>query len=265
MTTALAQHRLEKRSLSPYSFHGNPSHTMTTRRLHSQHFIDNHVDERFLGHGNVPQQTQQGGSLIQKLSVHQSYALSQQLQQGFPSPPHASNETPQRRRLLHRYLSLTLGDIARVEGSLLRNLQGFRSLRLCLLFVVLSRRRFGETFLLHLVDVRLFPLRKVGQRLEDGIRFGRFCRGGEYCSSRHVASECHSLRRPSYFYLRNLRLACHIIADSGMAFTGGLFFFPSKAFLIPYPAAPLTAPKAAAFPAAMAAGMSAKRGKNPPR
>ena len=64
MATALAQHRLEKRSLSPYPFHGNPLHTMTTRRYHSQHFIDNHVYERFLGHGYVPHQTQQGGSLV---------------------------------------------------------------------------------------------------------------------------------------------------------------------------------------------------------
>ena len=188
VTTALAQHRLEKRSLSPYSFHGNPPHTMTTRRLHSQHFIDNHVYERFRGHRHASDETQQGGSLVQKLSVPQSYALSQQLQQGFPSPPHVPKETPKRRALFHRYPSLTLDDIAGIEGSLL--LQGFRFLCLCLLFVVLSRRRFGETFLLHLV--RLFPLRKVGQRLEDGIRFGRFCRGGEYCSSRHVASECHS-------------------------------------------------------------------------
>ena len=162
MATALAQHRLEKMSLSPYSFHGNPPHTMTTRRLHSQHFIDNHVNERFLGHGHVPHQTQQCGSLVQKLSVHQSDALSQQLQQRFPSPPHAPNETPQRRALFHRYPWTSLDDVARVEGSLLetlRNLLSFPSL-LYLLFGFF-RRRSGETLLLHLVDVRLFPCTSV--------------------------------------------------------------------------------------------------------
>ena len=156
MATALAQHPLEKGSLSPYSFHGNPKDTMTTRRLHSQHFIDNHVYEGFLGHGHVPHQTQQGGSLVQKLSVHQPDARSQQLQQGFPSPPHVLNETPQRRVLFHRYPSSTLDDVAGFEGSLLGTLRNLLSS--LLLFLVLSGRRFGETFLLHLV--RLFPLRE---------------------------------------------------------------------------------------------------------
>ena len=64
MATALSQHLLEKRSLSPYSFHGNPLHTMMTRRYHSQYFIDNHVYERFLGHGHASDETQQGGSLV---------------------------------------------------------------------------------------------------------------------------------------------------------------------------------------------------------
>ena len=42
------------------------------------------------------------------------------------------------------------------------------------------RRRFGDTFLLH--PVRLFFLREGF----DGLRHRRcFCRGGEYCSSRH--------------------------------------------------------------------------------
>ena len=111
---------------------------MTTRRYHSQHFIDNHVYERFLGHGHVPHQTQQGGSLVQKLSVHQSDSLVQQLQQGFPSPPHASNETPQRRVLFHRYPSLTLDDVARVEGSLLGTLCNLLSVPSPFLWVFLD-------------------------------------------------------------------------------------------------------------------------------
>ena len=188
---------------------------MTTRRLHSQHFIDNHVYEWFLGHGHVPQQTQQGGSLVQKLSVHQSDARSQQLQQGFPSPPHASNETPQRRVLFHRYPSLTLDDVARVEGSLLGTLRNL--LPSLLLFLGFSRRRFfGKTVLLHLV--RLFSLRKVGQRrLEDGFGFRWCCccccHGGECCSSRHVASsEC---RLPMRYLL------CMLPATGGGCSTHG--------------------------------------------
>ena len=166
MTTALSQHLLEKRSLSPYSFHGNTPHTMMTRRYHSQYFIDNHVYERFLGHGHASDETQQGGSLVQKLSVHQTHSLVQQLQQRFPSPPHASNETPQRRVLFHRYPSLTLDDATRLKGSLLRNLLSSLSLGF-------SQRRFDDTF--H--PVRLFVLR-------DGFRCRRcICRGGEYCSS----------------------------------------------------------------------------------
>ena len=44
------------------------------------------------------------------------------------------------------------------------------------------------------------------------------------------------------------------------------FLLDANAFLIPYPAAPLTAPKAAALLAAMAAGAkSARSGKRPPR
>ena len=179
LATALSQHLLEKGSLSPYSFHGNPSHTMTTRRYHSQHFIDNHIYERFLGHGHASDETQQGGSLVQKLSVHQVDSLVQQLQQRFPSPPHVSNERPQRHVLFHRYPSLTLDDVTRLEGILLGPLCNLVSSLRCLL--VLSRRRlFGETFLLHLV--RPFALRKGF----DGLRCRRcFCRGGEYRSSRH--------------------------------------------------------------------------------
>ena len=45
MATTLAQHLLEKRSLSPYPFHGNPLHTMT-RRYHSQYFIAYNIHER---------------------------------------------------------------------------------------------------------------------------------------------------------------------------------------------------------------------------
>ena len=192
MATALSQHLLEKGSLSPYSFHGNPPHTMTTRRYHSQYFIDNHVYERFLGHGHASDETQQGGSLVQKLSVHQADSLVQQLQQWFPSPPHASNETPQRRVLFHRYPSSTLDDVARLEGSRLGTLRNLLSS--LLLSLGFSRRRFDDTFLLH--PVRLFALREGF----DGLRCRRcICRGGEYCSSRHVASsEC---RLPTRYLL----------------------------------------------------------------
>ncbi len=152
---------------------------MTTRRYHSPYFIAYNIHERFLGHGHASDETQQGGSLVQKLSVHQADSLVQQLQQRFPSPPHASNETPQRRVLFHRYPSLTLDDVTRLEGTLLGTLCNLLSSLRCLL--VLSRRRFfGKTFLLHLV--RLFALREGF----DGLRCRRcICRGGEFRSSRH--------------------------------------------------------------------------------
>ena len=176
MTTALAQHLLQKGSLSPYSFHGNPLHTMTTRRYHSQHFIDNHVYERFLGHGHASDETQQGGSLVQKLSVHQVDSLVQQLQQRFPSPPHVSNETPQRHVLFHRYLSLTF--VTRLEGSLLLG-------TLCNLVSSLLLSLSG-TFLLH--PVRLVFLREGF----EGLRHRRcFCRCGEFHSFRHDGRNEH--------------------------------------------------------------------------
>ena len=155
-----------------------------TRRYHSQYFIDNHVYEWFLGHGHASDETQQGGSLVQKLSVHQVDSLVQQLQQRFPSPPHVSNERPQRRVLFHRYPSLTLDDVTRLEGSLLLG-------TLCNLLssLLLFRRFFGKMFLLH--PFRLVFLREGFK----GLRCRRcICRGGEYCSSRHVACECHSRR-----------------------------------------------------------------------
>ena len=84
---------------------------------------------------------------------------------------------------------MSLGLKALFGGPLLG---AFLVLRLVLAtpLVFSRRRRCGETFLqlLHLVNVRLFPLHKVQQRrLEDGIRRRRcFCHGGECCSSRHV-------------------------------------------------------------------------------
>ena len=243
MATALSQHLLEKGSLSPYSFHGNPSHTMTTRRYHSQHFIDNHVYERFLGHGHASDETQQGGSLVQKLSVHQVDSLVQQLQQWFPSPPHVSNETPQRHVLFHRYPSLTLDDDAtRLEGTRLGTLSS----------LLLFRRFFGKTFLLH--PVKLVFLREGF----DGLRHRRcFCRSGEYCSSRHDGRMNTTRRLTGPFYAQRPSVPLVLLT---------FFLFAANAFLMPYPAAPLTAPKAAALLAAMAAGAkSARSGKRPPR
>ena len=178
-TIRLAQDPLEKRSLSPYSFHDNPHQAMTTHALHSQSFIGyHHVYKRFFCARYVPHETQQGRSLVEKLSVHESHALSQQLHQRFPSPPHHTNETPQRRAFGHGYPSLTLDHVARVEDSLRRTtprrfFHGFRCL-LCHLFGFfrLSRLvRFRETFfqLLDLVDVRLFPGVKSGK---DGWKTG---------------------------------------------------------------------------------------------
>ena len=79
----------------------------------------------------------------------------------------------------HRYPSLTLDDVTRLEGILLGTLCNLVSSLRCLL--VLSRRRlFGETFLLHLI--RPFALRKGF----DGLRHRRCIRrGGEYRSSRY--------------------------------------------------------------------------------
>ena len=216
LATALSQHLLEKGSLSPYSFHGNPSHTMTTRRYHSQHFIDNHIYERFLGHGHASDETQQGGSLVQKLSVHQVDSLVQQLQQRFPSPPHVSNERPQRHVLFHRYPSLTLDDVTRLEGSLLL---GTLCNLLSSLLLSLGRRFFGKMFLLH--PVRLVFLREGFK----GLRHRRcFCRGGEYCSSRYDVRMNTTRRLTVPFYAQRPSVPLVLLTR---------VLFAANAFLIP--------------------------------
>ena len=190
----LATPSREKVSVSVFVSWQHPTHNDDTTVPFTAFYCLQHHHERFLGHGHASDETQQGGSLVQKLSVHQAHSLVQQLQQRFPSPPHVSNETPQRHVLFHRYPSLTLDDVTRLEDILLGPLCNLLSSLRCLLVLGFSRRRFDDTFLHHLA--MLFALREGF----DGLRCRRYiCRGGEYCSSRHVASsECHLLRDTSY-------------------------------------------------------------------
>ena len=154
--------------------------------------------------------------------------------------------------------STSFDDVAQLEGAFLGSCT-LASFRLCLLL----RGGFGETSfqVFDLVDVRLFPLREGG--LHDGGG-GQSVHGLKCYASRHVASDDEVLYdEPIYLRLaRRIVLLIRLVSVSGRPL--GVFFFPAKAFLIPYPAAPLTAPKAAALLAAMAAGIRAKRGNNPP-
>ena len=53
VTIRLAQHPLQKGSLTPYTFHGNIPELMRPHRLHSHAFISYKIDKRLSRHGYV--------------------------------------------------------------------------------------------------------------------------------------------------------------------------------------------------------------------
>ena len=139
-------------------------------------------------------------------------SLVQQLQQRFTSPPHVSNERPQRHVLFHRYPSLTFA--TRLEGSLLL---GTLCNLLSSLLLSLGRRVFGKMFLLH--PVRLVFLREGF----DGFR-RCFCRSGEYCSSRHDGRMNTTRRLTVPFYAQRPSVPLVLLT---------CFLLDANAFLIP--------------------------------